>query len=110
LHQDYRVAMKKILVFSIALSCAAVVSLSAAAGETSQRIKHHARQAHYGVSSPVAPAPQPSSQNPAVPPFAWLTQLFPNVKPYPPGEGDTDGLSRNPDDCNKGCIGVNTVR
>jgi hypothetical protein len=28
--------------------------------------------------------------------------------PYPhPGDGDSDGLSRNPDDCNKGCIGGN---
>ncbi len=44
----------------------------------------------------------------AVPPFSWLTQLFPNVKPYPPGQGDADGLSRNIDDCNKGCIGITT--
>ncbi|HEY1886433.1 MAG TPA: hypothetical protein VGG86_10335 [Roseiarcus sp.] len=98
--------MKKIFGFSIALSCAGLVSLSAAAGETSYRLKHHARHAHYEVSNPVAraPTPQASSHNPAVPPFSWLTQLFPNVKPYPPGQGDTDGLSRNPDDCNKGCV------
>ena len=24
-----------------------------------------------------------------------------------PGDGDSDGLSRDPDDCNKGCIGGN---
>jgi hypothetical protein len=98
--------VKKIFAVSIALSCAAVVSLSAAAGETSYRVKHHAHHAHYGVSSRFAPAPttQASTHNPAVPPFSWLAQLFPNVKPYPPGQGDTDGLSRNPDDCNKGCV------
>jgi hypothetical protein len=103
--------MKKIFAFSIALSCAGVVSLSVAAGEPSHRVKHLARHAHDGVSSALAPAPvaQPSN-NPTVPPFSWLTQLFPNVKPYPPGEGGADGLSRNPDDCNKGCIGVNTIR
>ena len=29
-------------------------------------------------------------------------------KPYAhPGEGDDDGLSHNPDDCMKGCIGGN---
>ena len=34
--------------------------------------------------------------------------FFPYIAPpYPPGQGDTDGLSRNPDDCNKGCIGGN---
>jgi hypothetical protein len=103
--------VKKIFAFSMALSCAGVVSLSVAAGETSQRVKHPAPHAPYDVSGPAAPAPaaQPSN-NPTVPPFSWLTQLFPNVKPYPPGEGDADGLSRNIDDCNKGCIGVNTVR
>jgi hypothetical protein len=103
--------VKKIPAFSIALSCAAVVSLSVAAGETSQRVRRPARHAHYAVSGqvPHAPAAQPSN-NPTVPPFSWLTQLFPNVKPYPPGEGGADGLSRNPDDCNKGCIGVNTIR
>ena len=42
----------------------------------------------------------------AAPPFSWLTRFFPNVKPYPPGQGDADGLSRNIEDCNKGCIGV----
>src|SRR6202021_802424 len=30
------------------------------------------------------------------------------LKPYPhPGDGDNDGLSRDPDDCNKGCIDGN---
>jgi hypothetical protein len=103
--------MKTIFVFSIALSCASVISLSLAAGEPSQRVKRPARHTHYGIGSPVAPATaaQPSNR-PTVPPFSWLTQLFPNVKPYPPGEGGADGLSRDPDDCNKGCIGVNTVR
>jgi hypothetical protein len=96
--------VKKIFAFSIALSCAAVVSLSVAAGETSQHVKHHVRHAHH-VTGPVAPTlAQRAPNNVAAPPFSWLTQLFPNVKPYPPGEGDTDGLSRNPDDCNKGCV------
>jgi hypothetical protein len=103
--------VKKILSFCIALSCAAVVSLSAAAGEPAPRVKHPARHAPYHVSGAVAPVlAQQASNQATVPPFSWLTQLFPNVKPYPPGQGDADGLSRNIDDCNKGCIGVNTVR
>jgi hypothetical protein len=33
-------------------------------------------------------------------------QTNPMFKPYAqPGEGDEDGLSRDPDDCMKGCIG-----
>jgi hypothetical protein len=33
--------------------------------------------------------------------------FFLRIAPYQPGQGDTVGLSRNPDDCNKGCIGGN---
>jgi hypothetical protein len=103
--------VKKIFAFCIALSCATVVLVSVAAGETSLRVNHHARHAPRHVTGAVASAPtQQAPHNAAVGPFSWLTQLFPNVKPYPPGQGDTDGLSRNIDDCNKGCIGVNTVR
>ena len=34
------------------------------------------------------------------PPLKW-----PKIAPYPPGQGDTDGLSFDINDCNKGCIG-----
>jgi hypothetical protein len=106
LRQDWRAVVKKILGFCIALSCAAVVSLSAVAGETSPRVRHHARHAPHHVSGPVAPTPTGQAPNEAAasPGLPWITSLFPNVKPYPPGQGDTDGLSRNTDDCNKGCI------
>jgi hypothetical protein len=33
----------------------------------------------------------------------------PSLKPYPRGEGNPDGLSRDPDDCAKGCIGGNPM-
>ena len=33
---------------------------------------------------------------------------IPGVAPYPDGRGDEDGLSRDPNDCNKGCIGGNS--
>ena len=102
--------MKKIFAFCITLSCAAIVSVSVAAGETSLRVNHHGRHAPHGSRPTASAAAAQASNRPTVPPFSWLTQLFPNVKPYPPGQGDADGLSRNIDDCNKGCIGVNTVR
>jgi hypothetical protein len=35
------------------------------------------------------------------------TTSQPLLRPYPEGQGDTDGLSRNPDDCDRGCIGGN---
>jgi hypothetical protein len=87
----------------VALSGAAVVSLSAAAGETSPSVKSHLRHLshHVGVR---APTPAHQAQSGAIPPFSWLTSL--GVKPYPPGKGGADGLSRNVEDCNKGCIGI----
>ena len=101
--------MKKIFAFCVALSCATVVSLSVAAGETSLRVNHHVRHAPHHVSGAVRPTQaEQAPHQAAVPPFSWLAAL--GVKPYPPGQGDADGLSRNIDDCNKGCIGVNTVR
>ncbi|MGO9419183.1 hypothetical protein [Roseiarcus sp.] len=33
---------------------------------------------------------------------------FPHAAPYASGQGDEDGLSRDINDCNVGCIGGNT--
>ena len=57
-----------------------------------------------------APANTPkqplAAQNPAVATPAPVASE-PLLRPYPEGQGDTDGLSRNPDDCDRGCIGGN---
>ena len=106
LHQDERIDVKPIFSFCLVLSCAAIVSLSGAGGETSPRIKRHVRHAP-AVNALAPPALAEQAPNgAAAPPFSWLTRFFPDVKPYPPGQGDADGLSRNIEDCNKGCIGV----
>jgi hypothetical protein len=57
------------------------------------------------VSVATVPAWTPF-QGPFISPFATPPRPleWPKIAPYPPGEGDTDGLSRNVDDCNKGCI------
>ena len=52
---------------------------------------------------PQAGAPQaPVAATPA--PAAGQSGFF---KPYPPGQGDTDGLSRDPEDGDRGGIGGN---
>jgi hypothetical protein len=57
--------------------------------------RHHAAQPAKKRS---VPAVENSSQDRVHRPFT----------PYPhTGEGDNDGLSRDPDDCNKGCIDGN---
>ena len=57
---------------------------------------HHHHPAHRGatVQQPV-PAPTPESAGSMFKPYAH------------PGDGDDDGISRDPDDCMKGCIGGN---
>jgi hypothetical protein len=94
---------------SIPIALALATSLSgslAAYAQTEQPTVHHHhvhRHYHYGAHNP---APVPIAQQPGevvAPP--QTNQMF---KPYAhPGEGDDDGLSRDPDDCMKGCIGGN---
>jgi hypothetical protein len=65
---------------------------------------HHHDVAHGPAMAPVraaaaiVPAPQPA-------PFGLS---LPHIAPYPNNKGDEDGLSEDPDDCNKGCIDGNT--
>ena len=63
---------------------------------------HHHDVAH---SPALAPESTGAAQRPEVVESPQLNQMF---RPYAqPGEGDDDGLSRDPDDCMKGCIGGN---
>jgi hypothetical protein len=99
--------VKEIFGFCVALSCASALSPSVVAAETLPPTKlHGARAPHHLVHDSVVPLAAGQAPNAAVPPFSWITQLFPSVKPYPPGQGGADGLSRNVDDCNKGCIDI----
>jgi hypothetical protein len=47
-------------------------------------------------------ATQPATPVPAAPTGSLHPKLYPES-----GVNDSDGLSRDPDDCNKGCIGGN---
>ncbi len=106
--QDLGRAVKKIFASCAALSCAAFFSLSGAAGEASPSANRHLRHLPHHTAAVTPPTLAPQTSSSAIPPFSWLAGL--GVKPYPPGKGGADGVSRNIDDCNKGCIGVNTVR
>jgi len=53
-----------------------------------------------------APAPTSERRVPAA--ESGSLDRFQPFKPYAhPGDGDDDGLSRDPDECMKGCIGGN---
>ena len=71
--------------------------------------KHPDGAAHQAPRNPSGQPRSPANASAATArrgagPLSWLARLFPDVRPYPPGEGDADGLSRNIEDCNKGCI------
>ncbi len=93
---------------TIALAIATLLSASRAAyAQTEQPTAHHHYHAdhhhHYVAQGPVPAPARPGEAIESAPP--QTNQMF---KPYAhPGEGDSDGLSRDPDDCNKGCIGGN---
>jgi len=65
---------------------------------------HHVYRHIHRTTGPVEIVPNASALAPAPhAPQSW----FPYIAPYPPGQGDSDGLSRDINDCNKGCIGGN---
>jgi hypothetical protein len=91
---------------TIALPLATLLSGTLAAyAQTEQPTTHHHH--HYVAHNP-APVPAPIAQRPGEPVENGPPQTNQMFKPYAhPGEGDNDGLSRDPDDCMKGCIGGN---
>jgi hypothetical protein len=71
---------------------------------------HHYVGPHHPVHHPVArdsaPTPESTAQRPGVAMERAPAQTNQMFRPYAqPGEGDDDGLSDDPDDCMKGCIG-----
>ena len=67
---------------------------------------HHTVHHHYVAHGPaMAPAPVVAPPAPQAAPFGLA---LPHIAPYPDNKGDEDGLSEDPDDCNKGCIDGNT--
>jgi hypothetical protein len=102
----------------IALALATVLSGSlAATAQTEQPTVHHRYHHYYGphhavhhhyVAAPaVGPGPATVVAAPA-PQAAPFGLSLPRIAPYPNGKGDEDGLSEDPNDCNKGCIDGNT--
>lgn len=93
--------MKQRFVLGLALATAVAVPALAAQPNLAQIRHHHGLHSlHKAARSTTAPAA--TAQVPSAAPA-----LLPTVAPYPNGQGDEDGLSRDINDCNKGCIGGN---
>ena len=98
--------MKQAIVIGLALAAAvAHPAFAVESGGGAKPIHHHRvyRHLHRAVE-PVAVAPNAATQ---IPPAGLAPFLFPKIAPYPNNHGDEDGLSRDINDCNKGCIGGN---
>ena len=91
---------------TIALATLLSSPLAAHAQTEQPTVHYHAhRHHHHDVARSPAPAPESmgTAQQPEAVQNSPLNQFF---RPYAqPGEGDDDGLSRDSDDCMKGCIG-----
>jgi hypothetical protein len=84
----------------LVVAMCAVLAVSAAWATESAAPRHqrHARHVTHTAPAPTSERRVPAAQGA---PLNWF-------KPYAhPGDGDNDGLSRDPDDCNKGCIDGN---
>jgi hypothetical protein len=96
--------------YSLGLTFALAIAASSAAAQDAPASKnapvaHHHR--HHHTARPAATRPVPAAQSgtlgPVRPPIGpYLHGPYPHT-----GDGDNDGLSRDPDDCNKGCIDGN---
>jgi hypothetical protein len=89
------------------VALATIPSLGAASSSyTSSHPSRYTRR-HARKSSPNKLIGPSVSAAPRVPPFSSEAQPhfeLPRIAPYPTGQGHADGLSRNTDDCNMGCI------
>jgi hypothetical protein len=92
---------------SLALAMAVLIAMAAptlsatlnldAPNRDGHLASHHARALRATRSLEPNVAIAPSSSNGL--PFQW-----PHIAPFPQGQGHPDGLSRNTEDCNMGCI------
>jgi hypothetical protein len=78
----------------VATVCA-VLAASTAWAAAPPRHHHHGRHVIHAAPSPTSERRVPAAESSPFAPYAH------------PGEGDDDGLSRDPDECMKGCIGGN---
>jgi hypothetical protein len=97
---------------NVALALVPFLSASLAAYAQTERptVQHHdpVHHHHHYVAHNPARALPPIAQQPGEPVENGAPQPNLIFNPYAhPGDGDNDGLSRDPDDCMKGCIGGN---
>ncbi len=74
----------------------------AAAADSGAPRPHHRHHVHRAI----APAPRAETRSPAAEERSRRA-VEPSTRNHPDADGDQDGLSTNPDNCNTGCVGGN---
>jgi len=88
----------------LVVAMCAVLAVSTAWATEKTASCHHRHGRHV---THAAPAPTSERRAPAA--ESGSLDRFPSFKPYArPGDGNNDGLSRDADECNKGCIDGNS--
>ena len=93
------------LTFALAIAASSAAAQDAPASKNAPVAHHHRHHHHTARSAATRPVPaaQSGTLGPVRPPIGpYLHGPYPHT-----GDGDNDGLSRDPDDCNKGCIDGN---
>ena len=114
------VEMRSITVLGIVLAACVSVPAIAIAQEPAPQpangyhhtVHHHfhngeRHQVHRFEARRAPPATPATAAMTAAPQAAPFGLALPHIAPYPNGKGDEDGLSEDPNDCNKGCIDGN---
>ena len=101
--QEDELRLSAAVALALGVILAAPIAANAYEGTTS--IHKHQFRAHHAYKAVQTGKIEPRST--AQIPAEAAPSFFPHIAPNLRGQSDTDGLSRNPDDCNKGCIGGN---
>jgi hypothetical protein len=87
---------------SLGLAFVLTIVVSVPAATETAPVQQNAPVRSHHATQPAKKRPVPAVQN------STQDTVHRPFTPYPhTGDGDNDGLSRDPDDCNKGCIDGN---
>jgi hypothetical protein len=87
----------------VAMSAVLAASTARATENTASRHHRHGRHVTHAAPAPTSERRAPAAES------GPLDRFHSPFKPYArPGDGNNDGLSRDADECNKGCIDGNS--
>jgi hypothetical protein len=97
--------LKQWTALGLMLSALAAAPAAGAASQDLKPFRHHRHHRHVDRHARTVTLPQNTNANATTEvPSAPAPWFFPRIGPSPPANREIDGLSRERDDCNMGCI------